>query len=92
MRRYHVEYRERLKKQVYDHYGWLCACCGEKEIVFLTIDHTNNDGHADRKAYISGARLYKKIIAAGFPDSYQILCMNCNFAKKITKGTCPHHA
>ena len=32
------------KEKVFDHYGWVCACCGEAEPLFLTIDHVNNDG------------------------------------------------
>ena len=26
-----------------------CACCGEKEIKFLAIDHINDDGYITRK-------------------------------------------
>jgi hypothetical protein len=35
--------RERVsvKQEVFAAYGAACACCGEREIKFLTIDHTN---------------------------------------------------
>jgi len=37
----------KLKTMVYNHYGWLCNCCGETTPKFLTIDHVNNDGYKD---------------------------------------------
>jgi hypothetical protein len=30
------------------------------------------------------------IIKTGFPDGYQVLCMNCNWGKRMNKGICPH--
>ena len=39
-----VDYRRRLKEDAYEHYGSECACCGEKEIAFLSIDHINGGG------------------------------------------------
>lgn len=32
-----------LKHQVYKAYGGKCSCCDESEILFLQIDHVNND-------------------------------------------------
>ncbi len=76
------------KDLVFDFYGRICNCCGEIEQVFLTIDHVNNDGSEDRKMNYIGHRLYQKIVTENFPDKYQILCMNCNWAKRY--GECPH--
>lgn len=90
--RFHKENREKYKKQVYDHYGWLCKCCAESRVSMLTVDHVNNDGFLDRRSKLSGASFYKKIISQDFPDSYQILCMNCNWSKRILKGICEHQA
>lgn len=88
------KYREknaRLKKLVYDHYGNKCNCCGETRKTMLRIDHVNNDGYKDRAGRGSATnRLYAKIIKLGFPDDYQILCMNCNFSKKRNGGVCEH--
>lgn len=82
-----------LKEVVFAHYGWKCACCGERERLFLSIDHVNNDGHLDRAGKRrSSARLYRKIKNQGFPASYQVLCMNCNFGKRMNNGVCPHQA
>lgn len=42
----------KLKLQVFTHYSNgkpRCACCGEKHIEFLTIDHINGGGTKERK-------------------------------------------
>jgi hypothetical protein len=51
----------------------------------------NNDGAAHRKSGIhAGASFYWFLLRNNFPENYQILCWNCNHAKYINKGTCPH--
>jgi hypothetical protein len=74
-------------------YGGACACCGEDNIDFLTLDHVNGDGKADREARKmdgGGASFYAWLKARNFPDKdrYQVLCANCNGAKG-TKTACP---
>ena len=83
--------RENARVKVFEAYGGRkCACCEETEPSFLSIDHINNDGHIERKQGITGYRLYRMLVKLGFPkDRYQILCFNCNSAKKIL-GICPH--
>ena len=80
--------KQQAKKIVFEHYGNVCSCCGETEIMFLTIDHVNNDGNKDRR--INGTHIYKRIIKEGFPSHFQILCRNCNWGKHVNGGTCPH--
>ena len=65
-----------------------CACCGEKEVSFLTIDHLQGKGNQHRKIY-KIKDLYKWLQANGLPVGYQVFCMNCNFGKFIC-GKCPH--
>lgn len=85
-KRYH-EYR----KIVVDAYGCECACCGEKESLFLELDHVNNDGWKHREEIGNSARtLVYWAIRNNFPDSIQILCSNCNQGKKRNHGICPH--
>lgn len=90
------EERLRYKKMVFDHYGWECACCGEKMMEFLTIDHIHNDGYLDRmkrgwKRKLISKDLYYMIVKEGFPDDrFQTLCQNCNLGKLIGNGICPH--
>lgn len=93
-RRYKCEWQKRrcqeLRAQLIQAYGGCCTCCGEKEPVFLTLEHLQGGGAEHRKKYTgNGWRLYLAIKREGYPDKYTILCMNCNFAKRFGR-TCPH--
>jgi hypothetical protein len=65
-----------------------CKCCKEEMLEFLTIDHINNNGSQHRKQ-IGIASMYPWLIKNEFPPGFQVLCMNCNWGKRI-KGECPH--
>lgn len=84
-----LQTRLATKLQVFEAYGNRCACCKLSDTRFLSIDHVNNDGNLDRRAGIVGYALHRRIIKSNFSDRYQLLCFNCNFAKRIT-GACPH--
>src|SRR3972149_7809370 len=57
-----------------------CACCGETENQFLSIDHINGKGKEDRSD--TGGNFYMRLKREGFPQGlYQILCYNCNLSK-----------
>ncbi len=89
----HVAWQKKPITLVYTHYKPICKCCGEAEILFLTIDHVNNDGFKDvykDGGRIGGSALCRRIIKEGFPDTYQIMCMNCNLGKSRNNGICPH--
>ena len=83
---------------VFDHYGRKCACCGEDEILFLTLDHIYNDGAEHRRAigpYWSkkghaGTAFYRWVVRNNYPDFLQALCSNCNTGKHRNGGECPH--
>jgi len=81
----------RRRKIVLVHYGSRCACCGEDEEGFLTIDHI--DGIVPEMAVVGrklgGVNLYKYLIKYNFPPGYQCLCSNCNMAIGWW-GICPH--
>ena len=80
----------RLKQAVMDIYGGKCACCGEAEITFLTIDHVYGGGKQDR-ASRSAKNIYPEIRRLGHrEDKYQVLCFNCNSGLYLHGGTCPH--
>ena len=80
--------RDRDKAAVLEYYGNKCNCCGEREPKFLCMAHVNNDGYADGDK--KRRKVYEKIIKLGFPDTYQILCANCNLGKERNAGLCPH--
>jgi hypothetical protein len=69
-------------------YGNVCACCGEKNPFFLTLDHVNNDGYLERKNRRSRRQLFKTVLSN--PERFQILCSNCNGGKSRNGGVCPH--
>lgn len=88
--------RAQMKALVFAAYGgYKCACCGETEQLFLSIDHMNNDG-ADFRRMIAGKRTaagyptYRWLVLNGFPAGFQVLCMNCNHGKRMNHGVCPH--
>lgn len=81
-------------KMVYAHYGRKCAYCGEVEVKFLTLDHVNNDGNISRRRGSNHRRnsnhTYMAIVRDNFPDTYRILCYNCNSGRERNGGICPH--
>lgn len=92
----------RRKADVIAAYGGKCQCsgCEVTEPKFLTIDHIFDDGAEERRRLFresrtalkkigSGHSFYCYLKRRGYPkDRYQLLCMNCNFAKG--QGGCPH--
>jgi len=64
-----------------------CACCGELEYDFLTIDHLESIVPKQKK--LVGVFLYRSLIKSGFPPGYQVLCYGCNLMKSKHK-VCPH--
>ena len=91
------QYRLLIKHQVIEKYGNKCACCDEDNILFLTIDHKNNDGNKDR-IEIFGVKnpatmsWYLKLRREPLREDLQVLCFNCNLGKSINNGVCPHIA
>jgi hypothetical protein len=87
---YVKDYLKRLKEQLFTALGNKCACCGEANPQFLTIDHIHGGGTRHRRSLGSGRSMYLEIIREGIPrDKYRILCMNCNFSFGHW-GFCPH--
>ena len=78
-----------LYDQFFQIYGDKCACCGESNRQFLTLDHINNNGVAERKA-INWFGCMRKAIRESDKTQYQVLCYNCNYGKRRNKGICPH--
>lgn len=82
-----------LKNEVFEAYGgWKCACCGETERLFLTMDHMLNNGSQLRREGVHGhsTMFYRWLKKSGYPKDFQVLCMNCQFGKRMNDGICPH--
>lgn len=84
-------YRNKIKLQAVEHYGTVCQCCNEPNLLFLTIDHINGGGNQHRKKIQThtGNSFYRWLRQNGYPPGYQVLCFNCNCAKGLY-GQCPH--
>ena len=89
---YHKRMREDTWNMLFDHYGRVCACCGEDNPIFLTLDHMNGDGAEHRRSIggRSGYNLHRHVVVNGFPSGFQILCYNCNCGRAKNNGVCPH--
>lgn len=78
------ESTKKLRQGVIKGYGGKCACCGESQSMFLTLDHINgNDGR-------KGHQLLRWIMRHNFPPQYRVLCFNCNLGRSLNGGPCPH--
>lgn len=67
-----------------------CACCGEDHLEFLTINHMHGGGVQHRKRLAkAGTNLYQWLIKRSFPEDFNVLCFNCNFAEGHYEK-CPH--
>ena len=81
----------KLRQEVINGLGGACACCGEDRLIFLALDHIHGGGTQESNI-IGNDGVYRKARREGFPrDKYQVLCSNCNWAKHVTKGACPHN-
>ena len=60
----------------------------ENKFEFLALDHVNGGGREERKTR-STQQIALTAIREGFPDTYRVLCHNCNQAIGWY-GKCPH--
>lgn len=83
-------YRIRVKARVISKYGGSCVCCGELNVMFLSLDHIDGGGTKERSLTgKKGGGLYKKLDKLPVDSRYQVLCYNCNFGKG-DRNQCPH--
>jgi len=66
-----------------EHYGGLkCACCGEEEFSFLSLDHivdgmgSSHGRDLFGSGSVAGNHMYRKPRLQGFPDGFRVPCMN----------------
>lgn len=88
---YRKNYRKRIRLECLIHYGGSppkCACCGETQYEFLTIDHINGGGNQHARLRKRNS-LYQWLSINNFPEGYRVLCYNCNCSLGHN-GYCPH--
>ena len=91
---YQKRYKMKLRLLVFRYYSKgdiKCACCREKSLEFLTVDHINGDGNIHRRelGHRGGHQMYSWLKNNNFPPGYRILCINCNHSYGVW-GYCPH--
>lgn len=79
-------HREYQRKAI-EMYGNKCACCGEKELAFLALDHIN--GSSRKRKNETASKAWRNAIRDNDKNEYRVLCHNCNQATKRGK-VCPH--
>lgn len=95
-RKWQKERRSKLRQNILVAYGGpLCKCCGETMEEFLSIDHIAGNGNKHRRSIRpsgrnqASANFYEWLKKEKFPPGFQVLCIQCNFAKG-KYGSCPH--
>ncbi len=78
-----------IKETFLQMYGYTCACCGEPNPAFLTMEHKNRDGALHRYLIGGSMEALREAISKYDPDRFEILCYNCNMAKSHY-AECPH--
>lgn len=91
---YQAEYRWKIRLEMIAAYGGRCACCQESTPQFLTLEHKNGGGLAERlllgNGVKSGFRIILTLRNKGWPkNNYTVLCYNCNCGKG-KKPVCQH--
>lgn len=84
--------RDKTREETIAAYGSCCACCGETESRFLTIDHMDGKGRQHRKEMNlpTSYTFYVWLRKGGYPRNFQCLCWNCNSGRYFNGGICPH--
>lgn len=88
---YGKNYREKLKLETFGHYSpeLKCQRCGFSDIRTLSIDHINGRGYEQRKLISSGSNMYRWLRNNDYPEGYQVLCMNCQWIKRVENRELP---
>jgi hypothetical protein len=78
--------RLRLKREVLSHYSrgkvvW--ARYGYSDVRALGLDHVNGGGAEQRRLGFAGNGFYLWLKKNRFPEGLQVLCMNCNWLKRV---------
>lgn len=91
------QYSAGVRLEALAHYSqgsMACACCGERELAFLTFDHVQRDGAAHRKQMGAKTRGFGNtawwLKKHQYPQGIQVLCYNCNCGRERNGGVCPH--
>lgn len=83
----HASRTSKRRRDVLEHYGGKCACCGELSFEFLSIDHINGGGNKQKREM--GRHKMWNWLHKDRPEGFRVLCHNCNQSLGAY-GYCPH--
>ena len=76
---------KRNRARMFKLMGNACVCCGERDPLFFQIDHIHNDAdYSGLNSNNAGSIQLHQYLAE--PERYQLLCANCNHAKRMNNG------
>lgn len=91
LREFSQRYHREIKLKALRHYSKngsepVCKECGFSDIRALSIDHILGGGaqHRLKVGVKTGTHFYHWLKKQGYPEGYQVLCMNCQFIKRHT--------
>ncbi len=87
-----IERLRAARKEALAHYsnGELrCQCCGEREEMFLALDHINGNGPRQPGGRGGGNSFYAWLRKHDYPGGLRVLCHSCNCAMGRDRQ-CPH--
>lgn len=67
----------------------MCVCCSESQPLMLALDHMNGGGGKQHRE-LGGGGFYVWLRRNNYPSGFQVLCHNCNMARQLNGGVCPH--
>ena len=81
--------RKRVFLEAIAYYGQSkCFCCGEREPMFLALDHIYGGGNQHRAEV--GGHMAEWAKKNNWPPIFRVACHNCNAGMAKNSGTCPH--
>lgn len=83
-----------LKLRVLNHYSdgqCICKKCDFADPRALCIDHIKGDGAEHRREIGRGIAVYTWLERNGYPEGFQVLCLNCNHLKAYDEGEFTSH-
>lgn len=70
------------RESLFEMYGHCCVICGFTDKRALTLDHKLNNGNDERRR-LGERGVYMRARKEYLPKEYQIICMNCQFIKRV---------
>ncbi len=74
----------RRRKEVEKFLGNKCVVCKETDRIYFQIDHVYNDATYSKSGSYQASVSLKDVIKE--PKRYQLMCANCNHAKRMNGG------